>query len=305
MGNSERNTKTMNLIALDIGGSKIEGIYWREGKILDSQKIRTPRNKAKFLNAVFGIIQALQAHGRPQGIGISLAGAIDQKTGVVVNSPNLRFLEGLNLQKILQKKFRMPVMVQNDAQCFLLGEIHFGQAKGKKNVIGMIIGTGVGGAIYLNGQLQGGAHGFAGEQGMAVLITPSPLQGEGRGEVKRVEGLISSHGFARLGIRDPLAVQNRGFAGDKKAIAIYNVIGKFLGIHLANLTEIFDPELIIIGGGISRARYLLLRPALAEMKKHVVFPKKYWPAIKTSKLKNAGLLGAVSLFLPSPGVGRG
>ncbi len=304
-------------IGIDVGGSKIEGILWQNGKISSWQKVKTPRTKKEFVGALFDIIGVVKADRKIQGIGMSLAGAIDQRTGVVVSSPNLRFLAGLNLQKIVAKKFGVPVRLQNDAQCFLLGEVRFGQARGKTNVLGMIIGTGLGGAIYMNGQLLSGAHGFAGEQGMATLcITPSLLQREGRlpatlslarragGEYFTVEDLISSHGFRRLGVAKPLDYQNRAFSGDKKAIGVYNSIGKFLGIHLANLTEIFNPELIIIGGGIARARYLLLRPALAEMRKHLVFPKKYWPAIRTSKLKNAGLLGAVSLFFSSPGLGR-
>ncbi|OGE84320.1 MAG: hypothetical protein A2846_02745 [Candidatus Doudnabacteria bacterium RIFCSPHIGHO2_01_FULL_49_9] len=279
----------MNIIALDIGGSKIEGILWQRGKIVSWRKIKTPRNKKKFLETTLGIIRELQSGDKIQGIGISLAGAIDAGSGLVVQSPNLRFLNGFNLQRAIEKYTRVKTRVLNDAKCFLLGEVHFGQAKGKKNVIGMIIGTGVGGAIYLNGKLITGQHGFAGEQGMTTFVINQKSY--------RVEDLISSHGFARLGVKHPFDYQNRAFAGDKKAIAIYNQIGKFLGVHLANLVEIFDPEMIIIGGGISRARHLLLSPALKEMAKHVVFPKKYWPVIKTSRLKNAGLLGAVSLFL--------
>src|SRR3989338_6954024 len=280
-------SRKADIVAIDIGGTKIEAILWRAGKILVTQKIPTPKNKHDFFKPVYSVAESLNAKGQARAIGISLAGAVDFRTGTVINSPNLRFLEGTNVQKTVEHKLKLQTLVENDTRCFLLGEVRFGSAKGKKNVIGMILGTGLGGAIYLNGQMVLGMHGFAGEQGRVQIAIDS--------HGYSIEELIASHGFARLGVTDPLDCQNKAFAGDRKSIAVYNKIGRLLGLHLANLTELFDPELIIIGGGISRAGNLLLDPAFSEMKKRVAVPKKYWPEIRVSKLKNAGLLGAIAL----------
>jgi glucokinase len=111
-----------------------------------------------------------------------------------------------------------------------------------------------------------------------------------------LEDLVSKHGFKRLGVANPLDCQRRAEKGDKKAIAIYNQIGAHLGIGLANLANIFDPEMIIIGGGIGRAGNLLLAPAKKEMKKHTKSSLKKLPLVRMSKLEHAGALGAVSLF---------
>ena len=261
-------------LGIDIGGTKIEGILWRSGKILRVQKLKTPKNRQKFLSAVFDLIESLRKDVSAAGIGIALAGATDLRTGKVIHSPNLPFINGLNLKKLLEARFAIPVRVDNDSRCFLRGEINFGSSKEKKNVVGMIIGTGVGGALYLEGKMIYGKHGFAGEQGMAKLIVGK--------SILSIEDLVSSHGFKRL--------------GGKRSAAVYRKVGKYLGLHLANLVEIFNPELIIIGGGVTDAGSQLLRPALAEMRRHVVFPKQFWPQIRFSKLKHAGALGAISLF---------
>src|SRR3989338_5062572 len=94
-----------NIIGIDIGGSKIEAILWRAGKIVAHNKIKTPKTKKNFLAALFQVIQSMQETHTAQGIGISLAGMIDRRTGTVTTSPNLRFLKGVNLARLVEKKF--------------------------------------------------------------------------------------------------------------------------------------------------------------------------------------------------------
>ena len=286
----ERLGQKKFLIGLDIGGTKIEAIFWSAGKIARFKKIITPKNKRVFLEKIFLLIRQVAAGKNIAGIGIASAGAIDHTAGKILNSPNLKFLNGLRLGNLVGRKFSKPTKLENDANCFLLAEWFFGQAKNKKNVVGLTIGTGVGGAVLIDGELLRGTHGAAGELGhMVISHTPQ--------EPLTLEKTVASHGFRRLGVLHPKACQDQANAGSRQAQAVYNQVGSYLGLGLANFVNIFDPELIIIGGGIARAGHLLLDPAKREMKKHSMLPANMLPVVKISKLDHVGALGAVSLFL--------
>ncbi len=276
-----------NYIGIDIGGTKIEGILWRAGKIVAHEKYKTPQTRAKFLSELAKLITALSAGGKIAGIGIGVAGILNSEKGIVIDSIHMPFLNGFNLAVFLKQRFRAPVKIDNDARCFLLGELRFGASRGKQNVVALTLGTGLGGAVLDHGRIIRGAHDAAQLTGLILS--------EKNGEFLNFQDLVSEHGFKRLGIKDPLEYQNRAFAGDKRAKKIYDLIGKNLGIGCSIIARVFDPELIVIGGGIARAGELLLAPAKKEMSRRLKNAKQ--PEIKISKLKNAALLGAVGMFL--------
>ncbi len=278
------------LIGLDIGGTKIEGILWAQNQVLQSKVIPTPKNPARFLKSVFELIQDLKVKNKISGIGIAIAGAIDKDKGSIVSSPNLRSIKNLALVKILERKFGKPVMIDNDTNCFLLAEHRFGVARGQKNVMALTIGTGVGGAVLTDGKMLRGAHVSAVELGHVVLYKI-------KHQFFTLEDLISSHKFQKLHVSDPKALQDRGLHGDKQARGIYSEIGEFLGVGLASFVNIFDPEMIVLGGGISRAHKLFLPRTLVVMRQYTLGSIKKLPPIKISKLSHAGALGAVSLFI--------
>ncbi|MBI4050283.1 MAG: ROK family protein [Candidatus Doudnabacteria bacterium] len=268
------------IVGLDIGGTKMEAVLSSGQKIIRVQKARTPRNRRTFLKAVANLIAAVAQGQNYAGVGLGLAGALDKRKGIVLNSPNLKFLNGWRIVAALEKIIHRLICLENDANCFLLGELAFGQARGKNNVVALTLGTGVGGAVFTEGKFLHGRHGAAGELGHMIIDNQ-----------KSVEDLVSSHSFQS----DPLAVQNAGFAGSKKARAVYHRLGKNLGVALANYINIFDPEIIILGGGIARAAPLFLPSAKAEMKKHTLLPPEKLPKIVISRLKYAAALGAATL----------
>lgn len=281
----------MSLIGLDIGGSKIEGIFWKNGKILRSEKLRTPTNRSAFFHELRELVKRLSAGEKFVGVGVSIAGAYDHRSHKMLSSPNIRFLDGLPLEKIFAEMFGKKILLENDTNCFLRAEMHFGQAKNKKNVIGMIIGTGVGGALLVDGKLTRGHHGIGAELGRIVISQNK------RGKLFTLEDLISGHGFERLGVRHPLEAQRLAEGGNKKAKAIFDEIGTYLGVALVSIIHIFNPELILLGGGISRAGDLLVDPAVRFAKKNLRWKAKYFPKVKVSRLKHSGALGAVAMFL--------
>ena len=286
------NFQKGNYIGIDIGGTKIEGIVWSGGRILNSKKITTPRNRPRFLKAVEELIRDLKGSQKIHGIGLSCAGAIEERTGKIIRSPNMPYLNGLNLPRLLSKRFHVPTKIQNDTTCFLLGVLTFGGAKGRKNVVALTLGTGVGGAVLIDGRILTGSHVSAAELGHMVIKGNSGSKG------LTVEDLCSSHFFRKFGLGGALEVQHKAERGNKKAKEIYRRLGRNLGMALANFVNIFDPELIILGGGISRGAHLFLKDAVREMRKHALVSLKHLlPLVKISKLKHAGALGAVSLFL--------
>lgn len=275
-------------VGIDIGGTKTEGILWRSGKVLRVLKIKTPKSKDRFLKSLLDLTFYLSAEESYQGLGIGIPGIVNYLTGQILVCHHLPFLNNFNLARFFQKKLGKKVLSENDTKCFLRAEMRFGFAGGKKNVVAVTLGTGLGGAVLVEDKIVHGAHYAAQLTGMILS--------KDRGKLLTFEDLVSSHGFKRLAVNDPLEYQRLAIAGDKKAIKIYNEIGKYLGIALANIAKIFDPELIVIGGGIANVGRLLLKPALEEVRRQKI-SSKYLPIIKVSKLQHSGALGAVSLFL--------
>lgn len=275
------------IIGLDIGGTKMEGILWQGGKILETKTISAPKNSRQFWKQAFDLVSNLKLSKKITGIGIGIAGAIDFKKGIILNSPNLRFLNGVAVAAKFQNRFRIPVRMDNDANCFLLAEVYFGQARGLKHVVGLTLGTGVGGGVVIDGKLVRGTTGAAGELGQMIISQ----KGE---KFLTVEDLVSGHGFQRLGVGDPKSLLKS--VSKVKAKKVLQTVGKYLGIALANYVNIFDPQLFVLGGGISKFGERLLAPAREEMKKHTLLPAKFLPKVKVSNLKHPGALGAITLF---------
>lgn len=280
----------MTIIGLDIGGTKIDGICWKNGKILRAEKVRTPKNRKAFLGAVENLVRRLRVADKINGIGVAVAGTIDLKRGVIIKSPNMKFLGNLHIADFLAKKFRVAIKVDNDTKSFLRAETKFGRLRGKKNAIALTLGTGVGGAVMVGGQLLRGSHVSAVELGHIII-------GEGKsGEHQTLEDLASGHAFEKLKNHHPLYWQKRAERGDAKAKKIYDILGRNLGAGLASLANIFDPEIVVLGGGISRAHRLFLSSAKKVMEKYTRSSIVKPPPVVISRLAHAGPLGGVALF---------
>lgn len=290
-------------IGFDIGGTKIDAGLVKGNEILNRKIVPTPKNKKDFVAAVLGVIREL-AGGRGKsvkGIGIAMAGAIDRKSGKIVRSPNLPRLNGLNLKKAVERKLKIPVRIDNDAKCFLRAEAKFGAARKAKNAVGLILGTGVGAGIMIGGKIYYGRDEAAGEIGHTIIKINSKFKILNSKQIMdnlfSFEDLVSKKGFAAFGIKDAKKLEDLAKKGDKKALAIHEIIGAYLGIGLANIVNVLNPEIIVLGGGLSRAGKLLTGPACRVVKKLALAPKAKKTPIVVSKLgKEAGIRGAVLLF---------
>ena len=265
---------TKYIIGIDIGGSKIIAALVKSGKIFYKLKIPTPKSRKEFCDELRIIIERLiketSEPGNIKKIGCGIAGVIDMKNGVISNAPNLKFLNNFNIKKWLRKEFRSDVRVDNDARCFLRAEYMFGAGRGYKNLVGITFGTGVGGGIIVNGKLIYGANDSAGELGHMMMD-----------EGKDLETLTVK--------------QARRLKFSKTAIEKFK---KNLNIGLANIINILDPEVTIIGGGAAKNAKNFLSKAKTEAAKFIVSPKSRKNVkILIGKLgDNAGAIGAAALF---------
>jgi len=271
-------------------------------KIKVATKSRT--DKKVLINQIFDCINSLKGKGlKIEKIGIGIAGPIDFEKQAVLNPPNLIALKGLRLGRMVQDKFRIKTIIEHDVNCFVLAEAIQGAGENYKSIFGITLGTGVGGGMVIDKKIYRGAHGSSGEVGH-ITIEKNGRQckcgNKGCLEpyicdagIKQTAQQIFKKQIDSLRIFDDLAKK-----GDKRAIKLYETVGKYLGIGLANIVDTINPGVIVVGGGIMRAGKFILEPAKKEMKKNILSQGAKKTKILKSKLgKFAGAIGATLLTL--------
>lgn len=289
------------IIGIDLGGTKIAGVLATpSGKVLMDVQVPTEANKGK-KQVLANIKKAVHMLRRSQrvkikAIGIGAPGPILYQKGIVIEAPNLPGWKRVNLKKILEKEFKVPAFVDNDANCAALAEAWFGAGKFVRHFIYLTISTGIGGGIIIDKKLYRGASGSAGELGHMVIDPDGPRCGCGK--YGCLEALASGSALKKKTGMDAISVELAARQGDKKAIEAIQEIAHFLSIGIADLINIFNPEMVIIGGGLSNMRELLITPIKKEFKKYALsLPAKSVKIVRAKLGTKAGVLGAVALCL--------
>jgi glucokinase len=228
------------LIGVDLGGTNVRAGLVQNGKILNLQThahrdFRRNQVIEEICNAISVVIQP-----DVRGIGIGVPSAVDAK-GVVYSVANIPSWKKVPLKKILEKRFGVPVFVNNDAKCFALGELHYGAGRGYKNLVGLIIGTGMGAGVIIGGKLFSGTNGAAGELGHMPYLD------------REFEYFCSGRFFMREFGIDAFTAQQRAEAGDVEAKKMFDAFGGHLGDAIQTVLYAYDPEVIVFGGGVSNA----------------------------------------------------
>ncbi|MDQ0175187.1 ROK family glucokinase [Bacillus chungangensis] len=300
------------LIGIDLGGTTTKlAFLTEEGFILRKWEIPTDitNNGERIVpNITYSLQEKLaemnQTKKNVLGIGIGAPGAIDHENGIVFEAVNLGWKEGYALKENLAKAVGLPVILDNDANCAALGEMWTGAGKGAKDLICVTLGTGVGGGIITNGQV---VHGIKGAGGEIGHMTIDPFEGYQCNCGKRgcLETVASATGIVRIA-KDQLSSFNKASvlktiminereisakdvfdamrAGDELAREIVNRFAFYLGLAIANLGNVLNPEAIIIGGGVSKAGDTLLNPV-----------KKYFSAFTFSTVRESSHVSIASL----------
>jgi glucokinase len=192
------------------------------------------------------------------GVGVAVPGIFDADLGTILLFPNLPGeWKNFQIRKPIQEAAKLPVGLINDARAFTLAESIMGAGKGKGNVACLVMGTGVGGGIVIDGKIHLGATGGAGEIAHQIVKADGPLCGCGNRGC--VESLTSAAAFAALaGTASPEAAYAKAIAGDERALSAFQEVGKWIGIALANVNAIVAPDAFVIGGGVAQSGDLLL-----------------------------------------------
>lgn len=276
-------------IGVDIGGTKMSAVLFDGEKVLADYVLATPKdNLEHFMIMLKALIEPLQDKAKAnkiviKGIGLGIAAMLDFEEKKIVEAPNLPVLNGLNLPANLAAKLGLEqIKIDNDAHCFLRAEMKFGAGKKYTNVFGLTIGTGIGGAWWRGNEIYQGAHGGATEVGWLM--------------VDFIQGIRLEEAYHKLAQNNPAAMAEEAYRGDVLAEKSYQEFGHYLGVTLANVVNIIDPEIIIVGGGVVESSDLFLSRTKKIMRQYIKSPESKVVKIVKGKLgANAGAIGAALL----------
>jgi glucokinase len=290
---------SQRVIGVDLGGTKIlAGVVDRDGTVERRRELPTPLDSQdELLEGLAGAVSDV-LEGDVAALGFGIPSTIDQRSGKAVTSVNIP-LADLDLRGAMHERFGLPVGIDNDANAATLAEWAHGAGRGTRHMVMLTLGTGVGGGLILDGKPYRGAIGAGAELGhMVIDLDGPPCQGActGRGHL---EVLASGHAATTAAMErfGPAADAHRlvrlANEGDSDAFAILAEIGSRLGAGMVSLVNIFNPELIVVGGGFAAAGDLLLEPARERVVREALSPARELVRIVRAELGTAaGLVGA-------------
>jgi len=289
----------MYRIGIDLGGTKIEGVVLDAGG-REIMRKRVPTERERGYQHILGRLKTLHDElaaavaGQSTTFGIGTPGALSPRTGLLKNS-NTVCMNGMPVKADLEKLLDRKIEIQNDANCFAMAEALMGAGKGKKLVFGVIMGTGCGGGIVYKGEVFTGPQAIAGEWGHMSINPQGPLCYCGQRGC--VETFISGGGLEsryaeKYGVRRSLKeIEADYLAGKPESVEFMQEFFNHFGRALANLIDILDPDIVVLGGGVSNVKSLYTE-GLAAVRKYVFTDELQTPIVKHQLGDSAGVLGA-------------
>jgi glucokinase len=318
------------IVGIDIGGTKVAGgLVDRRGWLVYSRIVPTLAEKGfkassqQILRLIERMIRRAGGKQSVEGIGMCAPGPLNPKTGMVIDAPNLPGWRNIPLARIVERRFGLPAKVENDANAAGLAEVLFGAAAGYRDVFYVTVSTGIGTGIIIDKKIYHGKNGVAGEGGHVSIDYRSPYRCS-CGSLGCIEALAAGPAMARRArvrleqehtvpslLRDltrgelsritPEMIEDAARAHDAVAQSIIEETGFYLGVWLAGMIALLDPDVIVIGGGVARIGKPLfdkIRETIPQYSINRRFATKT-PLLPAKLQKNAGVFGAASLFLPA------
>jgi glucokinase len=290
-------TNEQQVIGIDLGGTAIKlGSFRDDGTEIESLSLATPQpaTPQAVLATIVAAVNQINQKGNCIAIGIGTPGPVDSTGKIAQVAINLAGWQDVPLASWLETETKLPTILANDANCAGLGEAWLGAGKNYQNLILLTLGTGVGGAIILNGKLFTGHQGAAGELGLISINPDGPACNSGN--QGSLEQYISVQAIRRVTGQEPAELAKLAQAGEEKALGFWQDYGRLLGVGLSNLIYILTPEAVIIGGGLSAASEFFFPATLAEIEKRVLPSSRQGLKLLRAELgNNAGKLGAAQL----------
>ncbi len=297
-----------------MGGTKIAaGVVTPEGKILDETRYPTPHSPERLVESIARSVEEVSDGFEVDGVCLAVPGLVLTQENKVVFSPNLRAIEGIPLKDELGPRVGAPLTIENDANAAAWGEFRFGAGSEVDHLVFLTLGTGIGGGVITHGLLLHGAQGSGGELGHVTIQATGPRCACGNRGC--LEALASGTAIGRRGrevaIEYPdsalgrLAIKRKVLGedvtdlarqGDELALSVLDEAGRWLGIGLAGFVNIFNPEVIAVGGGAMAAGELILEAAREEVYLRARPPSRDLVEVKEATLgPESGVLGAAAL----------
>ena len=286
----------MRVLGVDVGGTKVEVASVVDGRAIDPQQQPTPLDDSRALiDSIDELVQeVIEAQGQPEAIGVGVPSQIDFATGTVVSSVNIP-LEGVALRDELESRFGIPVFVDNDANVAALAEAQLIEGGPATHLVMLTLGTGVGGGVIIDGRVFRGATGLGAELGHMV-IQADGLKCPGRNCPNHgcIEAYCSGSALEQAAGMPGEEVEKLARKGDEVAGGHLEDLGRWLGVGFANFVNIFEPEHIVIGGGLGASASDLFLPTALEEARSRALP----PGLKRLKVSlakggsTAGVIGA-------------
>ncbi len=311
-------------LGIDLGGTSVKiGVLDSKGNVICKSETPTlaETNSVDIIyNNIEENIESLlkknkQKEIKLKGIGIGSPGSIDPSEGrIVTGIDNIPALKGFPLARKLEEKFSLPAFIDNDANNAARGELLFGAGQKKKNIVMITIGTGIGGGIIINGELYGGSNNYAGEVGHTTIVVGGKhcscgnygcweAYGSATAMKNTAKSLIekgvetSLHAFYPDQLNAKVII-DEAKKGDLLALDVFHETCRYIGVGLANLVNTFNPEMCIIGGGVSQAGNFFLNEVEFNTRKYCLPRARLSLQILVAQLGNqAGILGSAALAL--------
>jgi len=305
-----------SIIGVDVGGTKVAAAVIEDAAVVEV--VERPTDTSGPDAVIAGIVAAVEEvarrAGRPAAVGIGLPSQIDFASGTVLSSVNIP-LEGVPLREELGRGLRVPVLVDNDANCAALAEAQLVPDPPAQHLVMLTLGTGVGGGVVVDGRIERGHSGLGAELGHVIVDGGRALEAEDDGFPRpgSLEWMCSGTGLERsataVAERNPAGVLGRKLAedgrvsgrdavaaaqaGDSEALGVFERHGRWLGLGIAGVVNTFEPEHVVIGGGLSRAADLFLGAACREAARHAL--PALWARTSVGLARggaDAGVIGA-------------
>ena len=289
--------KKAEVIGIDLGGTAIKlGRFLEDGTCLESLSIPTPQPSLpeSVVESISLTVNKLKYNHHCLALGIGSPGPADDAGRIAKIAINLIGWDNVPLANWLEAKTGLPTIVANDANCAGIGEAWLGAGRKFKHLILLTLGTGVGGAIILDGKLFTGHFGAAGELGLITLDPQGhPCRSGNKGSLEQHASIGAIY---RATGKEPVELGELARLGDRSALEFWQSYGQILGAGIASLIYVLTPEAVIIGGGISASAEFFLPATIAEIEKRILPTSRLGLQVLTAELGNkAGMLGAAKL----------
>jgi glucokinase len=274
-------------IGVDIGGTSIVAARFSDNEMLEKKEVPTnaDRPAEQIMESLYEVI-GMVLTDEVVGIGIGMPGFMDSESGVILQINNIPSFNGFAIRPRVAEKFGLPAFQNNDANCFALGETYYGAGKKYNNLVGVTLGTGLGGGIILNRKIHTGIMGGAGELGCVPF----------HGGIS--EDICSAALFKNKYKTTGAELYKKAKSGDKEALAVFDELGRNIGELLRLVTYVLAPEAFVIGGSVANSWDLLEKPIREDLNSKFLAPmiSKEIDLVR-AELDNAGLYGAAALCI--------